>query len=469
MKRRIYNEVYDFGATAYLAGASALVELADSTEMIGDSRVVVSSGKQPKNNKKLSVEFVKRGQNDRQAVEVLDKIYGSSHLGANVSFNAKAGYGDGIMVVKKVRNEAGDIVLQEQLPSEQPEIFQFLEENNYTNSVQEWAMDQTVFYESYAEYILNRDKAKRKIVRLNPVETINSRISKANADGRTEWHGYSLGWNNDETDDLEVNSLIDRRTPLLDLKVKLGLMPDMKGQTKWDGNYKYVHQLLQPTPGNYYYGKPYWWAIFTGGWYDFACAIPKFKKALLKNQMTIKYHIKISSSFFPNLFKAEGIDPNNKEVTTARKKKFYTQMNDFLANEDNAGQSFVSNFEYDKIKGNEINDIKIEAMENNFKGGEYLEDSSEVTNVMGYAMELPTSLIGATGKNGNINGTEARELFIIKQAMMKPIRDLLVSPLYVVKAINGWDPDVHFYIPNIMLTTLDKNTGAEKQIGNQKV
>ena len=84
-------------------------------------------------------------------------------------------------------------------------------------------------------------------------------------------------------------------------------------------------------------------------------------------------------------------------------------------------------------------------------------------------MEIQPSLIGANSKTGTLGGTEARELFIIKQAMMKPIRDLLLLPLYIVKEINGWDRDIHFVIPNIMLTTLDKNTGAEKSIGNKKI
>jgi hypothetical protein len=53
--------------------------------------------------------------------------------------------------------------------------------------------------------------------------------------------------------------------------------------------------------------------------------------------------------------------------------------------------------------------------------------------------------------------------------MTKPIRDAILSFLYVCKAINEWDADIHFVIPNIMLTTLDKNTGAEKSIGNQKI
>ncbi len=85
-------------------------------------------------------------------------------------------------------------------------------------------------------------------------------------------------------------------------------------------------------------------------------------------------------------------------------------------------------------------------------------------------MGVHPSVVGAVpGKGKSISGTEARELFIIKQAMMKPIRDLLVLPLYLVKALNGWDPDIHFIIPNIMLTTLDQGTGAVKSIGNQKV
>lgn len=54
-----------------------------------------------------------------------------------------------------------------------------------------------------------------------------------------------------------------------------------------------------------------------------------------------------------------------------------------------------------------------------------------------------------------------------KQAMMKPIRDLLLQPLRIVKEVNGWNPDIDFIIPNIMLTTLDRGTGAVKQIGNQ--
>ena len=62
------THIFDFGSTAYLPGASALVELSDSSEMIGDSRVVVTANLIPVNKPRLKVEFVKRGINDRQAL-----------------------------------------------------------------------------------------------------------------------------------------------------------------------------------------------------------------------------------------------------------------------------------------------------------------------------------------------------------------------------------------------------------------
>lgn len=458
--------VFDFGSTVYLAGGNAIIEFTDSKEMVGDSNTQTESVT-PTNKKKLQLKFVKRGTSNKQPIEVMDKIYANSTLGANIAFNAKMGYGDGIMVVKKERQEDGSIKAVEQLPSEQPEIFKFLLDNNYINSVQEWAMDLVTFYESYAEFIFGI--GGNKIVQLNPVESVNSRLSVANDDGNIEYLGYSLKWHEGNPSDVTITPLINRRRPLMDMKVRMGLELDLNGKKKKDNWNSYILQLMQPTPGRYYHGKPYWWAIFESGWYDFAVAIPKFKKALLKNQMTLKYHVKINRDFWPKLFTQEGIDINNIELVKARKKKFFTQMNDFLASEENAGASFVSHFEYDRVKNFEIQDIIITSIESSKIGGEYLEDSSEVTNVICYAMEIQPSLIGANSKTGGINGTEARELFIIKQAMMKPIRDLLVLPLYIVKEINKWDPDIHFVIPNIMLTTLDKNTGAEKAIGNQKI
>lgn len=461
-------EVFDFGSTAYLSGSKSVVLFSDAKEMVGDTNTPTDAIT-PKGSK-IEVRFVRRGAGNKQPIEVMDKIYNLSTLGSNVAFNSKMAYGDGIMVVKKERDATTkEIKIVEQLPSEQPEIFKFLSDNNYTNSQQEWGNDITVFHEGYSELVFGR--GINKIVEINPVESVNSRLSIANEEtGEIEYHGYSLKWHEGTPDDVKITPLLDRRKPIKDLKIRRGLDLNLNGKKinppKTEN--RYMLQLMLPTPGRYYHGKPYWWAIFQD-WYDFAVAIPKFKKALLQNQMTLKYHVKISKEFWPKYFKSMAIPDIDKKQMKAAREDFLKKMDEFLAGAENAGKSFVSEFEYDRINKYENNDIIITAIESFFKGGEYLEDSEEVTNIICYAMEIHPSIIGATGKNGSINGTEARELFIIKQALMKPIRDLFVQPLYIAKEINGWDPDIHFVIPNIMLTTLDKNTGAVKSVGNQKV
>ncbi len=452
------KKTYDFGYTAFLMGGESFVVLSDTKDMIGGKDIPTKEINITGRNK--SVAFVKRGDNNKLSVEIMDKIFANSHLGANIGFNAKLAYGDGIMVLKRERDEKGEIKLKELLPSEVPDIYDFIIKNNYVNCVQEWANDISVFYESFVEFIYNKEG--NKIVRLNSVETSNSRLSVANDNGIVEWHGYSTQWKEGTPEDVTITPLLDRKRPILALTEKR----KKKGSSKEN---KYMLQLMLPTPGNYYYGKPYWWAIFESGWYDFACAIPKFKQALMKNQMTLRYHVTISNDFWTKLFNSEGIPKDDDKKKKARKKKFLEDLNNFLAGEENAGKSFVSHFAYDQTKGFEKHDIVIKPINAKIEGGEYLEDSEEVTNVLCYAMDIHPSLIGATGKKGGINGTETRELFIMKQALMKPIRDLLVLPLYLVKHINGWDKDIEFAIPNIMLTTLDKNTGAIKSVGNQKV
>lgn len=67
-------------------------------------------------------------------------------------------------------------------------------------------------------------------------------------------------------------------------------------------------------------------------------------------------------------------------------------MNDFLAGEENAGKGFISHFRYDRIKGFEDKDIIITPLESFFKGGEYIEDSEEVSNMMCYGMGYTPAL-----------------------------------------------------------------------------
>lgn len=457
------HQVYEFGTSAYLSGSAALVKLMDSSDFVTDIDIE-KKAITPINKQNQSIEFVPRGNGDQLPLEIVNAIASDVTVGSNIEFNTRVLYGDGIMVVKRFRNDDGEIEIKEQLPSEQPEIFQFLEDNNINYINREIANDLAIFSDSYVELTFNKDDKTPKIVRIRSKETMCSRISVIDEKTKkSEWHGYGITWGK-TNDDISVTPLLDRQSPLLDLKQRMGIAYNEDGILKKGTDRSFILNLNMTTPGRFYYNKAYWWTIFKSGWFDFAIAIPALKKALIKNQMVLKYMVYINKSFWPELYK--GVSAVTDDDKTAARKDFLTKMDLFLSSEDNAGKSCVSDFEYDLVKGIEKHNIVIKPLESFLKGGEYIEDSEEVSNMICYAMGVHPSIIGASpGKSKSINGTEARELFLIHQALCKPLQDEILFPLYVVKAINKWPADIFFTIPNMQLTTLDKGTGATKNIG----
>jgi len=450
--------------------APALVtEMTNSTGMTKDSGSEKGIPVTPVGHKD-SIEFYPWGQNNDLPSKLIDLSYKNNVLASNLDFNARIGYGEPIMPARvKVDEKSGEIKHIPLMRSEAPEIFSFLEENNYSLIQQELSHDLSLLHNGFIELIFN--KARTKIVQIRFKEAAFSRLSVMNDNGEIEWHGYSADWNNQIIGEgkVIVTRLLDYDNPLYDLRVKLGQRPGRTGNKVKLNDSRYMLHIGQPSPGKFYYQKAYWWSIFESHWFDFACAIPEFKMNLMKNQMVLKYHVQYRKGYFEDMYKAENItDPKEK---VARKKQFFEDLESFLSGKENAGKNIASEIEYKYIdKSIQVQDLIITPIKSFIEGGEYIEDSEEASNAICYAMGVHPSLQGASpGKNKNINGTEARELFIIKQSMMKPTRDLLVQPLRVVKAINGWPEDIDFMIPNIMLTTLDKNTGAEKQIGNTKV
>lgn len=106
--------------------------------------------------------------------------------------------------------------------------------------------------------------------------------------------------------------------------------------------------------------------------------------------MTLRYVIYIKDTFWEKLYKAKNLTTDDEK--TQCREDFLKEMNDFLAGEENAGKAFVAEFRYDKIKGFEDKDIIISALTNQQIGGEYIEDSEEVSNTICYAMGVHPQL-----------------------------------------------------------------------------
>jgi len=393
--------------------------------------------------------YVLWGGEDNLPQSIMAKVAKSPDVARYMAFNIACGMGDSIMAVRKkvVDNKRVFIPVYDNL-----DINTFLVDNDIDAWLENQLTDLNYFGISFCEFILSQEEAQaRRIIELNHLDACFSRWETQNVEsGNIDNMFYSAKFFTKEaikdTDYLTIKAL-NRKNPALDIQRRIGRVPDRMAKLKDE--------------------KVLWWSIFESGWFDFALLIPALKKALLNNQMTIKYVVRISEAYFPALFLEEGI--TDKQKKSDRIKLEYKNIQDFLAGVENTGKALITSIKY-TVDGKEQPMITILPIENHFKGGEYIEDSEEVSNVMAKGMGVHASIVGSNGKSGTINGTEARELFIITESLMSPIRKRVLRPLYVVKAVNKWPEDIDFIIPNMELTTLDKNpTGKVTKAGGETV
>lgn len=464
MKQNEEFVIYHEGTTAYLRGVKAAV----LTE-VDNSNMFAKPARDPKEiivkGMTTPPKVVPWGDNNNLPQLLTDKAYKLPQMTSNLWFNIVASYGDGIKPVKVTYNEKKEKVIEPYTENE--EVNRFFEENDTNLYLLEQLTDMHWFFNVFPEVIFNKDDGeKRKIVVIQSKEATFSRWSEMSPETkRIEYHYYFARWGDKTPDDTDNVCVA---TPVLDFKNPVRHLREIIEEDKvktWDKRRnRFIVPVSFPTPGRNYYQKPYWYSLIESGWYDFAIKIPEFKKALMTNKLAVRYIVSLAPGYFPEIFKREKITDEKGQLD--RIKKEHNDIRKFLTDAENAGKTIIT-MQMKDPNGQPYPMIKIETVGAGQKeGGEYIEDSEEVSNIISYAMMVQPSLVGPTpGKNKTINGTEARELFILKQALLKPFRDLILRPFYVIKAINKWPDDLHFVIPNIELTTLDNNkTGSVTKV-----
>jgi len=465
------------GDIAYLPKVAAFVVTETDS-----SKILEVSDKDPEEvtiNKKKYRGVVPWGKDNDLPLQVIKKYEKVPDVVAPLGFNIVLTYGDGIVYGKyKVDEKTGKRTFVPQYDNEA--INEFFRNNDIDAYFLEQASDMQTFFNCFPEIVLNRKQDK--IVELNSKEAAFSRWEVMDPKtGKIENHFYWTHWGSDkdnanpegdkDKDVLppDVTKVLDAKRPYADLQRRLGLLEwneDGKKRKTATNDYRFIVPINFPTPGKTYYQKPFWYSIFEH-WYDFVRSIPEFKKSLVKNMMTIKYVVKLHEEYFPSIFQEEGITKDKDQK--ARIKTEYENINNFLSDPKNAGKAIITKTRT-MPDGKEVDWMRIEAVKNEFQGGEYIKDIEQGSNMVSFAMGVHPSLIGsAPGSNKTINGTEARELFIIKQALMKPYRDRLLRPLYLIRDFNKWGDDIHFEIMNLSLTTLDQGTGAVKSVGQENM
>ncbi len=439
-----------FNGSAYLPGTKTAVTITPRSRITEPATMplTITSGQKEFN-------VVKWGKDNSFPDELLETCFKSPIVTAGMLFNINCTYGDGVIYGSWHFDNNGRKVFRQKTDIEP--INDFFLSNDIDNYIMEQANDLCWFYNVFPEIILN---AKGHIVELRHKEAAFSRWGEMNPNtGLIDNHFYSANWADESKakQDADITPVLSPFNTIKDLKDRIAANSPAKNKP-----YRYIIPINMPSPGRSYYQKPYWYSIIESGWLEYSQQIPEFKAALLQNQMVFKYHVELSDDYFTNIFQTEKLTTDEEKF--ARVKKEYQDLNKFLTNVKNSGKTVISFIRYD-AQGKELRRMKINVIDNKLTGGEYIQDSEEASNIISYGLGVHPSLIGSSpGKNKNISGSEARELFIIKQSMLRPFRDRILRPLYIVKALNQWPKDIDFVIPNTTLKTLDAGTGSEKII-----
>lgn len=200
----------------------------------------------------------------------------------------------------------------------------------------------------------------------------------------------------------------------------------------------YIFPISFPT-GKKYYQLATWHAIVVSKWLDLANSIPAFKLALMKNQVTIKYHIQMPDYWMKWKYpKFETLPKDErKNLTDAECKKF----DDFLVGIENSGKSITSIFKTDPATGKEWPGWRIIAIDDKIKDGKYIEDSHEGSTKIYSAVGVDPAIGGFTpGKSGaNRNGSDKREASNEMYTANFAFEELLMQVYEYVTEFNNWD------------------------------
>ena len=394
------------------------------------------------------------GVDDKLPFRLANLVGGDEVTAQNKFFNVLACYGAGL----ELQDAEGK-------PTTNADVRRFAQRNALKTYFLEQVTDMKYFFMSVAVIILSKDGSQ--INRIIHKDACFCRLAKADRYGRIGYVYYA-NWKKSglSRDDIERIPLLREDDPIGDLMVKMGREPASDGRcTVRTPQRKFAILLRFPTVGCSYYPVPYYAAMFRGGSYYEKRLISAAKVAKIRNHASVKYQVEVEHSYWKKIIEEERItDPL---LIRQRIKREKENIRDFVAGVHNSGKAWITGYYMDPM-GHEVRDVRVINIEGAKEGGDYADDINVAANTLCYADNTHPNLVGAVpGKSqSNNSGSDKRELFTMKQALETAFHDLLLRPIELICAFNGWD-SVRPAVPMIMLTTLDEHKDAKRINPNQ--
>ena len=386
---------------------------------------------------------------------VMDKIERVEIIGTNSDFNARVCYGNGPKLARLIRDANGKA--RDWAEVTDGREYDWFTENNVPQLVLEILTDLSYFANAFPLLVFDREFTQIK--RVLHREAMFSRWGLDRND-QIKWLLYSSKWDMSPgsvpaKEDVEKSYAID----------EFAAVRDIRTQMKAKAYRRVCLALYLPSPGRPYYSYPNWYSVFRSGWYDHISNIPQLKAAILEHNLGIRHIIYVSDKYFAYREAQAGVAPDDIKARVELKKKVVRELNEWACGAENQGKAMTVLKEMGPNGTAEEKYITVETLNDTIKEGEFLTDYETVANIVSYAMGVHPSLIGAVpGKNSNsLSGSNIREIYLMKQAQMRPYIDLALRPFAVVKQVNGWDRDIAVVLPEYIFTTLDQNKSGKQE------
>lgn len=393
-----------------------------------------------------SVPWAIWGENDDFPIKLTEKLGYVGVLQSAIEVNSTMHYGAGVIWVKdKIDKKGKRIIDIQDVP-----FWKKLQRTSGIDLVMSEAIESLeTFYFSVVEVILNNGRTE--VSSSQCLDTVFCRMKKKDSSGKITHVYYDSNFGSGQ------NPKKPQEIPVY----------DPANPTK---HQKFVLILGYRCFGKFYYPEPNYYSCIRNGWADVAISVPKILKSIYRNQMSIKYLIKIPLESMRRKYHCWDAPPdckNEEEVMNWQLEKMREEqdaINTHLTSEENAGKGIVT-FNDTREEGT---GITIEPIKSFFENNGEIITAAAANSEMLFAALVDPSAIGhgiPGGKNLSGSGSDKREARQAKQASLK--RERLVSLLLpnAIAVIHNLDEDIYpTYLDTDTSQTLDENPTGKQNV-----
>jgi hypothetical protein len=392
--------------------------------------------------------LAKWGSDNKRPFTIIDAVNANPVLSQAIYWKSNAIISGGLAYGNLVVTPDGREKLERVID---PVVEEWFYKSNIDRYLRESSMEFYKFWNVFPELILSNDR--KTIASLSCHESAHCRWGLQNAKGLIDTCYINAQFDNGGKWDSPETETI----PVID--VYYDPVATVRSQPKLAS---FIYPLAGTSSGKTYYQDAPWHGLIEQGWLDVANSIAKYKKAILKNSMHVRYQLEIAEWWF----QAKYADWDSKPALKAQ--RMQDELNAFntkMKGENGAGNSLINMKRV--LDGKEYSGWSITSVPDMFKDEKYLGDSAEADSHIFFALGLDATLIGTVPGKGGMgagSGSDKRVAMNIAIANSKAEQDIILEVLKFIFRFNGFvNPTTGLpytiWFKNYWVTTLD--TGKE--------